>query len=70
MLIEYDLSQLIESISVNDEGPTTQQALSSILGVDVPLGAEVDAVAGAFAAKLGLHSENSRVQTATFVLVR
>ena len=65
-----DLSQLVESLSVNDEGSTAQQALSSILGVDVPLDAGVEAAAGAFAEKLGLRSKNSLVQTATFVLTK
>ena len=65
-----DLSQLIESLSVNDEGSTTQEALSSILGVDVPLDAGVEAAAGAFATKLGLGSKNSMVQTATFVVTK
>ena len=65
-----DLSQLIESLSVNDEGSAAQEALSSILGVDVPLDAGVEAAAGAFATKLGLGSKNSMVQTATFVLTK
>ena len=65
-----DLSQLIESLSVNDEGSAAQEALSSILGVDVPLDAGVEAAAGAFATKLGLGSKNSMVQTATFVVTK
>ena len=65
-----DLSQLIESLSVNDEGSTAQQALSSILGVDVPLDAGVDFAAGAFAEKLGLRSKKSLAQTAVFVVTK
>ena len=65
-----DLSQLVESLSVNDKGSSAQQALSSILGVDVPLDAGVEAAAEAFAEKLGLRSKNSLVQTATFVLTK
>ena len=65
-----DLSQLIESLSVNDAGSTAQEALSSILGVDVPLDAGVEGAAGAFATKLGLGSKNSLVQTATFVVTK
>ena len=44
------LSQLIESLSANDEGSKAQQALSNILGVDAPLDSEVEDPAGAFAA--------------------
>ena len=65
-----DLSQLIESLSVNNEGSTAQQALSSILGVDAPLDAGVEAAVGAFAEKLGLGAKNSLVQTATFVVTK
>ena len=65
-----DLSNLIQSLSVNGEGSTAQQALSSILGVNVPLDAGVEAAAGAFAEKLGLQSKNSMVQTATFVITK
>ena len=65
-----DLSQLIESLSVNDAGSTAQETLSSILGVDVPLDAGVEGAAGAFATKLGLGSTNSLVQTATFVVTK
>ena len=65
-----DLSQLVESLSVNDEGSSAQQVLSSILGVDVPLDAGVEAAAGAFAEKLGLRSKNSMVQTAVFVVTK
>ena len=65
-----DLSQLIESLSVNDEGSAAQEALSSILGVDVPLDAGVEARAEAFAEKLGFRSKNSLAQTATFVVTK
>ena len=63
-----DLSQLIESLSVNDEGSAAQEALSSILGI--PLDAGVEAAAAAGATKLGLGSKNSLVQTATFVVTK
>ena len=65
-----DLSQLVESLSVNDKGSSAQQALSSILGVDVPLDAGVGAAAGAFAEKLGLQPKNSLAQTAVFVFTK
>ena len=64
-----DLSQLIESLSVNDEGSKAQQALSSILGVAVS-DDSAEGVAGEFAEKLGLKSNNSLVQTATFVVTK
>ena len=65
-----DLVNLIESLSVDDEGSKAQQALSSILGFDVPLDDGVESAAGKFAEKLGLKSDNSLVQTATFVVTK
>ena len=65
-----DLSQLIESLSVNDEGSTTQDALSNILGVDIPLDDGMEAAATKLATKLGLGSTNNMVQTATFVVTK
>ena len=62
-----DLSKLVESLSGNGEGSTTEQAMSSILRVDAS--GVVDA-AGAFAAKLGLRSKTSVLQTATFVVTK
>lgn len=61
-----DLSHLIESLSVNDGG-SSEQALSSILGVDL---SGVEDAAGAFATKLGLGSKSSMVEMANFVLTK
>ena len=65
-----DLTQLLESVSMNEVGSAAEQALSNILGVNVPLDAGVENAAGFFATKLGLKSDNSLVQTATFVLTK
>ena len=63
-----DLAKLLESVSVNEVGSAAEQALSNILGVNVPLDAGVEGVAGFFAKTLGLRSENSLVQNATYIL--
>ena len=65
-----DLAKLLESLSVNVGGSAAERALSNILGVNVPLDAGVGSVAEFFATKLGLKSENSLVQTATYVLTK
>ena len=65
---QTDLTKLLESLSVNEEGSAAEEALSNILGVNVPLDAGVETAARFFAGKLGLKTENSLVQTATFVL--
>ena len=65
-----DLASLMESLSVNDNGSAAEEALSTFLGVEVPLDAGVEGAAGYFARKLGLHAENSVVQTTVFVLTK
>ena len=65
-----DLTKLLESVSVNEVGSAAEEALSNILGVNVPLDAGVEGAAGFFATKLGLKSDNSLVQTAAFVLTK
>ena len=44
-----DLTQLLESVSMNEVGSAAEQALSNILGVNVPLDASVEGAAGFFA---------------------
>ena len=69
-LIPTNLANLLESLSVNEGGSAAECALSNILGVNVPLDAGVDGVAGYFSTELGLKSENSLVQTASYVLTK
>ena len=66
--IQTNLANLLESISVNEGGTAAACALCNILGVNVPLDAGVEGVAGFFAKTLGLRSENSLVQNATYIL--
>ena len=65
-----DLADLLESLSVNNVGSVDEHALSNLLAVDVPLDAGVQGAAGFFATNLGLNSDNSLVQTATYVLTK
>ena len=51
-----DLINLTECVSVNYKGSVEQQALSSILGFDVPLDDGVESAAGKFAEKLSLKT--------------
>ena len=51
-----DLINLTECVSVNYKGSVEQQALSSILGFDVPLDDGVESAAGKFTEKLALKS--------------
>ena len=53
---QTDLTKLLESVSVNEVGSAAEQALSNILGVNVPLDAGVESAAGFFAENLGLGS--------------
>ena len=63
-----DLSQLIESLPLKDGEKGIQEALSSILRVDIPLDAGVEFAANAFATELGLGQETTLAQTAVFVV--
>ena len=65
---QADVANLIESLSVDDEGSRTEQVLLSILGVEVDAG--VDWVSGQFTEMLGLKSDNSLIQTAVFVVTK
>ena len=65
-----NLTNLLESLSVNDSGSAAEQALSNTLAINVPLDVGVEGVAGFFATKLGLRSDNSLVQTAAYVLTK
>ena len=64
-----DIANLFESLSVDDEGSSVQQALSSILGRG-EVEAVVDWGAEQFAEKLGLKSDNSFVQTGVFLVTK
>ena len=61
---------MIDCLSTKDDGSKAQQALSSILGIDVPLDAGVDLAASSVAEKLGLKSDRSLVQSAIFVITK
>ena len=67
---QADLTKLIETLSVNDAGSSAQQALSSLLGIDVPLDAGVEGAAGFIAEKLGLHQKSSLVQSGVYVVTK
>ena len=67
---QNDLACLIDCLSTKDDGSRVQQALSSILGIDVPLDAGVDLAASSVAEKLGLKSDRSLVQSAIFVVTK
>ena len=67
---QNDLACLIDCLSAKDDGSRAQQALSSILGIDVPLDAGVDLAASSVAEKLGLKSDRSLVQSAIFVVTK
>ena len=64
-----DIANLFESLSVDDEGSSAQQTLSSILGRG-EVEAVVDWAAEQFAEKLGLKSDNSFVQTGVFLVTK
>ena len=57
-----DLAKLLESVSVTDGASAAQDALSNLFGVEIPLDAGVDEVAGFIATKLGLHTLLPTVQ--------
>ena len=67
---QNDIAYLIDCLSAKDEGSKVQQALSCILGIDVPLDAGVDLAASSVAEKLGLKSDRSLVQSAIFVITK
>ena len=64
------LSKLIESLSQNDQGSTAQQALSNLLGVEVPLDTGVEGAAGLIAEKLGLNQKSTLAQTGMYVVTK
>ena len=67
---QADLSKLIESLSQNDQGSTAQQALSNLLGVEVPLDTGVEGAAGLIAEKLGLNQKSTLAQTGMYVVTK
>ena len=65
------LAILLESLSTDEiSGCTAEQALSNLLGVELPLDAGVEGATEFFAEKLGLQSKNGLVQTSVFVLTK
>ena len=54
---QADLTKLIETLSVNDAGSSAQQALSSLMGIEVPLDAGVEGAAG-FIAQRGVRTSD------------
>ena len=56
---QNDIACLIDCLSAKDDGSKAQQALSNILGIDVPLDTGVDLAASSIAEKLGLKSDRS-----------
>ena len=65
-----DLANLLESLTMSDNGSAAEQALSNILGLEVSLAAGVEGAADFFAKELGLRSKNSLIQIGVFVLTK
>ena len=65
-----DLANLLESLTISDNGSAAEQALSNILGLEVSLDAGVEGAADFFAKELGLRSKNSLIQIGVFVLTK
>ena len=65
-----DLANLMESVSVASTDSAAQDALTNLLGIEIPLDAGFDGAAGFIATKLGLQPKNSMVQTGVFVLTK
>merc|ERR1712156_391568 len=60
----------MESVSVAGSDSAAQEALTNLLGIEIPLDAGVDGAASFIATKLGLQPKNSMVQTGVFVLTK
>ena len=65
-----DLANLLESLTMSDNGSAAEQALANILGLEVSLDAGVEGAADFFAKELGLRSKNSLIQIGVFVLTK
>ena len=65
-----DLAKLLESVTVTESISAAEEALSNLLGVEVPLDDGVEGAADFFAEKLGLQPQNSAMQTTVFVLTK
>ena len=65
-----DLANLKESVSVTGTDSAAQEALTNLLGIEIPLDAGVDGAASFIATKLGLQPKNSLIQTGVFVLTK
>ena len=65
-----DLAKLLESVTVTGSISAAEEALSNLLGVEVPLDDGVEGAADFFAEKLGLQPQKSAMQTTVFVLTK
>jgi len=65
-----DLANLMGSVSVTGTDSAAQEALTNLLGIEIPLDAGVDGAASFIATKLGLQPKNSLIQTGVFVLTK
>ena len=65
-----DLAKLLESVTVTGSISAAEEALSNLLGVEVPLDDGVEGAADFFAEKLGLQPQNSAMPTTVFVLTK
>ena len=57
-----DLANLMESVSVAGTDSAAQEALTNLLGIEIPLDAGFDGAASFIATKLGLQPKNSMIQ--------
>ena len=65
-----DLAKLLDSVTVTESSSAAEEALSNLLGVEVPLDDGVEGAADFFAEKLGLQPQKSAMQTSVFVLTK
>ena len=57
-----DLANLLESVSVTGSDSAAQEALTNLLGIEIPLDDGFDGAASFIATKLGLQPKNSMIQ--------
>ena len=62
--------QVARTVTVTESISAAEEALSNLLGVEVPLDDGVEGAADFFAEKLGLQPQNSAMQTTVFVLTK